>query len=223
MNYLINANRPWEGTPSRGWTPISLGGLWGPLVAICCCLFSACSGCSKSGRIHRHYLADTSRGRGSSDSLGRGSFRDSGASVGPAVGPTVSSQSDEGRTTVKMQKHNGVYQIPVTIDGSEMYFIFDTGAGLISISTVEATFLYKQGKLTDDDVVGKADFLDANGNISSDVIVRLKEVTIGNRTIRNVDASVVANTKAPLLFGQSALEKFGKISIDYARGEISFE
>ena len=192
-------------------------------VAICCCLFSACSGCSKSGRIHRHYLADTSRGRGSSDSLARGSLRDSGPSVGPAVGPTVSSQSDEGRTTVKMQKRNGVYQIPVTIDGSEMYFIFDTGAGLISISTVEATFLYKQGKLTDDDVVGKADFLDANGNISSDVIVRLKEVTIGNRTIRNVDASVVANTKAPLLFGQSALEKFGKISIDYARGEISFE
>jgi len=192
-------------------------------VAICSCLFSACSGCSKSGRIHRHYLADTSRGRGSSDSLARGSLRDSGPSVGPAVGPTVSSQSDEGRTTVKMQKRNGVYQIPVTIDGSEMYFIFDTGAGLISISTVEATFLYKQGKLTDDDVVGKADFLDANGNISSDVIVRLKEVTIGNRTIRNVDASVVANTKAPLLFGQSALEKFGKISIDYARGEISFE
>ncbi len=192
-------------------------------VAICCCLFSACSGCSKSGRIHRHYLADTSRGRGSSDSLARGSLRDSGPSVGPAVGPTVPSQGDEGRTTVKMEKHNGVYQIPVTIDGSEMYFIFDTGAGLISISTVEATFLYKQGKLTDDDVVGKADFLDANGNISSDVIVRLKEVTIGNRTIRNVDASVVANTKAPLLFGQSALEKFGKISIDYARGEISFE
>jgi aspartyl protease family protein len=143
--------------------------------------------------------------------------------VGPAVGPTVPSQGDEGRTTVKMEKSNGVYKIPVTINGSEMYFIFDTGAGMISISTVEATFLYKQGKLSDDDIVGKADFLDANGNISSDVIIRLKEVTIGNRTIRNVDASVVGNTKAPLLFGQSALEKFGKISIDYSKGEISFE
>lgn len=190
-------------------------------VALCCCLFSACSGCSKSGRIrHRLVAADSLHG---SDSFGRRSFRDSGASVGPAVGPTVPSQGDEGRTTVKMEKRNGVYQIPVTINGSEMYFIFDTGAGMISISTVEATFLYKQGKLSDDDVVGKADFLDANGNISQDVIIRLKEVTIGNRTIRNVDASVVGNAKAPLLFGQSALEKFGKISIDYSRGEISFE
>ncbi|HEV2480290.1 MAG TPA: retropepsin-like aspartic protease [Puia sp.] len=178
-------------------------------VALCCCLFSACSGCSKSGRIHHRLVV--------ADSLRRPD------SVGPAVGPTVPAQGDEGRTTVKMEKRNGVYQIPVTINGSEMYFIFDTGAGMISISTVEATFLYKQGKLSDDDVVGKADFLDANGNISQDVIIRLKEVTIGNRTIRNVDASVVGNAKAPLLFGQSALEKFGKISIDYSKGEISFE
>ena len=217
MNYSISSK--------RGMRPSSLGWLglqWMVVyVAVCCCLFSACSGCSKSGRMHHRYVADTSRG--ASDSLARGGFRDSGPSVGPAAGPTVPTQGDEGRTTVKMEKRNGVYQIPVTIDGSEMYFIFDTGAGLISISTVEATFLYKQGKLTDDDVVGKADFLDANGNISSDVIVRLKEVTIGNRTIRNVDASVVGNAKAPLLFGQSALEKFGKISIDYGKGEISFE
>jgi aspartyl protease family protein len=186
-------------------------------VAAVCCAFSACSGCSKSGRIHRRLSA-------ANDSVGgRLTRRDSGATVGPSSAPTVPAQSDVGRTVVKMEKRNGVYQIPVTINGSEMYFIFDTGAGLISISTVEATFLYKQGRLTDDDIVGKADFLDANGNISQDVIVRLKEVTIGNRTIRNVDASVVGNTKAPLLFGQSALEKFGKISIDYERGEISFE
>lgn len=185
------------------------------VAVVGCCLFSGCSGCSKSGRIHRR-LSQMDTGAGHSP-------RDSSGTVGPANGPTVPSAGDAGRTVVKMEKRNGVYQIPVMINGSEMYFIFDTGAGLISISTVEATFLYKQGKLTDDDIVGKADFLDANGNISQDVIVRLKEVTIGNRTIRNVEASVVGNTKAPLLFGQSALEKFGKISIDYERGEISFE
>ena len=183
-------------------------------AAVFCALLPGCSGCSKSGRIHRRFAEDTAS---------HGVSRDTGARVGPAVGPTVPSQDDVGRTTVKMEKRNGVYQIPVTINGSEMYFIFDTGAGMISISTVEVTFFYKQGKLTDDDIVGKADFLDANGNISQDVIIRLKEVTIGNRTIRDVEASVVANSKAPLLFGQSALEKFGKISIDYSRGEISFE
>jgi aspartyl protease family protein len=191
-------------------------------VAALCCVFSACSGCSKSGRIRRR-LVDAGR---TEDTVSRG-VRDSsvrlGPSVGPPSGPTVPSRDDVGRTSVKMEKRNGVYQIPVTINGSEMYFIFDTGAGMISISSVEATFLYKQGRLKDEDFVGKADFLDANGNISEDVIIVLKEVTIGNRTIRNIQASVVANAKAPLLFGQSALEKFGKISIDYNKGEISFE
>jgi aspartyl protease family protein len=187
-------------------------------VAALCCVFSACSGCSKSGRIRRR-LVDAGR---TEDTVSRG-LRDSSVRVGPAVGPTVPSRDDVGKTSVKMEKRNGVYQIPVTINGSEMYFIFDTGAGMISISSVEATFLYKQGRLKDEDFVGKADFLDANGNISEDAIIILKEVTLGNRTIRNIQASVVGNAKAPLLFGQSALEKFGKISIDYNKGEISFE
>jgi aspartyl protease family protein len=187
-------------------------------VAAFCCVFSACSGCSKSGRIRRR-LVDAGR---TEDTVSSG-LRDSSVRVGPAVGPTVPSRDDVGKTSVKMEKRNGVYQIPVTINGTEMYFIFDTGAGMISISSVEATFLYKQGRLKDEDFVGKADFLDANGNISEDAIIILKEVTLGNRTIRNIQASVVGNAKAPLLFGQSALEKFGKISIDYNKGEISFE
>ena len=175
-------------------------------VATLCCFLSACSGCSRSGRIKRRVGSDTV------------------ATAGSAGGPSTTVDRPLGeKTIVKMAKQNGVYQIPVTINGSEMYFIFDTGAGMISISTVEATFLYKQGKLTDDDIIGKANFLDAQGNISEDVLIRLKEVTIGNRKIRNIDASVVGNAKAPLLFGQSALEKFGKISIDYGKGEISFE
>jgi aspartyl protease family protein len=188
-------------------------------VAALCCIFSACSGCSKSGRIRRR-LVDAGR---TEDTVSRVGARDSSVRVGPAVGPTVPTRDDVGKTSVKMEKKNGVYQIPVTINGSEMYFIFDTGAGMISISSVEATFLYKQGRLKDEDFVGKADFLDANGNISEDAIIILKEVTLGNRTIRNIQASVVGNAKAPLLFGQSALEKFGKISIDYGKGEISFE
>ena len=67
------------------------------------------------------------------------------------------------KTTIKMQKFGGVYHIPVVINGTEMFFIFDTGASSISISNTEAYFLYKQGKLTKDDIVGEQDFIDANG------------------------------------------------------------
>lgn len=128
-----------------------------------------------------------------------------------------------GKTIIKMTKKDGVYMIPVDINDVEMFFIFDTGAGLISISETEASFLYKQGKLTDEDFIGTANFVDANGDISEGTIIMLKSVKIGDRVLSNIEASVVHNMKAPLLFGQSALEKFGKISIDYNKGQIIFE
>ena len=158
-----------------------------------------CSGCSKSGRMRRTHVSSS-------------------------VQPTEEIKSiPAGKTVVTMQKESGVYKIPVSINGVPMDFIFDTGAGLISISNVEASYLYKQGKLTDEDLIGTSDFIDANGNISEGGIIRLKEVTISNRTIYNINATVVNNSKAPLLFGQSALEKFGSISIDYKKSTITFE
>ena len=127
------------------------------------------------------------------------------------------------KTTIKMEKVNGVYEIPTEIDDIPMHFIFDTGAGMISISETEARFLYKQGKLTQSDIIGTANFMDANGVISEGTIIILKTVKLGNRSLKNVEASVVHNLSAPLLMGQSALEKFGKISIDYGKSEITFE
>ena len=82
------------------------------------------------------------------------------------------------KAIIKMEKVNGVYQIPVSINGIPMHFIFDTGASTISISVTEASFLYKQGLLINDDIVGKANFSDANGNISEGTIIILKTVFI---------------------------------------------
>ena len=165
-----------------------------------CMLLSGCNGCSKSGQKKR--LAN--------DEQSNYTKRDK-------------SVSSERKTIIKMKKINGVYEIPTEINGIPMTFIFDTGAGLISISETEATFLYKQGKLFKEDIIGTSNFIDANGDISEGTIINLKTVKIGNRILRNVKASVVHNLGAPLLMGQSALEYFGKIAIDYQRGEITFE
>jgi len=127
------------------------------------------------------------------------------------------------RTVVKFTQENGVLKIPVIINGTEMYFIFDTGAGLISISQSVADDLYRQGKLKDSDFIGKGQFSDANGDITEGSIINLKSVTIGNRELNDVQASVTQGQNAPLLFGQSALQKFGKVSIDYSTNEITFE
>lgn len=134
-----------------------------------------------------------------------------------------STVDSKGKTTIKMTKRSGVYFIPCKINGSEMEFIFDTGASDITMSLTEALFLYKQGTLTDDDFLGTQQYQIANGNIEEGTIIKLKTVEIGNRKLYNVQASIVHNLQAPLLLGQSALNKFGKISIDYNKGEITFE
>lgn len=160
---------------------------------------NGCSGCSKSGRINQNNRTKTTQTKE------RNQTRFSG------------------KTVLKMQKENGVYKIPVKVNGVDMDFIFDTGAGLISISNLEASYLYKQGKLSASDVIGQGNFTDANGDISVGTIIKLRELSIGDRKIYDIEASVVNNTKAPLLFGQSALEQFGKVSIDYGNGTITFE
>ena len=133
------------------------------------------------------------------------------------------SSKSKGKTTIKMTKKGGVYEIPCKINGTSMEFIFDTGASDITISLTEAMFLYKQGTLTDDDFLGTQQYQIANGAIEEGTIINLSTVEIGGRILHNVKASTIHNMEAPLLLGQSALSKYGIISIDYNRNEITFE
>jgi aspartyl protease family protein len=131
-------------------------------------------------------------------------------------------ENEDQTTTISMREESGVYFVPIEINGVNMEFVFDTGASSISISENEALFLLKQGKLSENDFIGEVQFSDANGDISEGTIVNLKSVKIGDKVVYNVKASIVHNQIAPLLFGQSAMNRFGKITIDYNNNEITF-
>jgi aspartyl protease family protein len=169
---------------------------------------SACSGCANTDR--------TARNKQSANQIETPEVIEKQPEVQP-------SKKWEGTTEINMIRENGIYKVPIEINGSKMDFIFDTGASSICISETEAKFLVKQGTLNQDDVIGEESFSDANGDISSGMVVKLKSVKIGDRVLNNVQALIVPNDKAPLLLGQTALAQFGKISIDYQKGTISFE
>jgi aspartyl protease family protein len=128
-----------------------------------------------------------------------------------------------GKCIIPIQHQDGVLLIPAKVNDIPMKFIFDTGASTISMSLTEANFLVKQGNLTQNDIEGNTEFMDANGNISEGCVINLKKVQIGDAIIHNVKASVVMNQDAPLLFGQTALSKFGKVSIDYNNNQLILE
>ena len=112
------------------------------------------------------------------------------------------------------RKPGGTFEIPCDINGLPLQMIFDTGASDVTISSVEANFMLKNGYLSEKDVKGRKYYQIANGEISAGTVITLREVKIGDAVLKNVDASVVKSQKAPLLLGQSAMERFGTITID---------
>lgn len=115
---------------------------------------------------------------------------------------------------VPFTKEGTLYKVKCSVNELPLSFIFDTGASDVSMSMVEATFMMKNGYLSKKDVIGSANFLDANGNINAGTVINLRKVDLGGVTIGNVRASVVQNQKAPLLLGQTVLNRAGKIEID---------
>ena len=121
---------------------------------------------------------------------------------------------------IPFTRANGVTKVKCEINGLPLQFVFDTGASTVSISKLEATFMYKNDYLTSKDIVGKSAFVDANGDISVGTIIILKNVALGGFVLENVRASVVENDKAPLLLGQTVLSLLGKVEIDNERNVL---
>lgn len=126
--------------------------------------------------------------------------------------------------SVPMTKTGGVYEIPVTINGVlKLNFIFDAGAADVSISSDVALTLIRTGTVREEDFIGTESYKFADGSIAKSKVFIIKEIQIGNKKIKNVRASISKSLNAPLLLGQSVLNRFGKVSIDYIKKVIIFE
>ena len=130
-------------------------------------------------------------------------------------------ETEEQVTEISMKRSpGGTFEIPCSINGLALQMIFDTGASDVTISSVEANFMFKNGYLAENDIRGKRYYQNATGEINAGTVIKLREVKIGDAVLKNVDASVVKNQQAPLLLGQSALERFGTITIDNVNNKL---
>lgn len=118
------------------------------------------------------------------------------------------------QTTIIMEKENGVYKVPCKVNGLPLKFIFDTGASDVSISLTEAMFMLKNGYLKKEDLGESVYFSIANGDVEKGTKLNLKEIEFGGLKLYNISASIAHQTSAPLLLGQSVIEKLGKIQLD---------
>ena len=124
-------------------------------------------------------------------------------------------------TEVAISRHSGgTFEVPCSVNGLNLSMLFDTGASDVTISSVEANFMLKNNYLSKDDIKGKNYYQIANGDLVEGTVITLREVKVGEALLHNVDASVVKSQKAPLLLGQSVMERFGTITIDNINSKL---
>lgn len=133
------------------------------------------------------------------------------------VNQNSSNNSDSTEKTVEIpfSKDGNMCKVKCFVNGLPLHFIFDTGASDVSISSVEATFMLKNEYLLRSDIRGSQNYMNANGEISIGTVINLRDVKLNDElSLSDIRASVVHNQSAPLLLGQSILERLGKIEID---------
>ncbi len=117
------------------------------------------------------------------------------------------------QTVIQMVADQGVYKVPCEVNGLKVKMVFDTGAAAVSISENLAEMMLENGYLSANDFGDKGKALTADGRIVDNTLVNLREVKIGDIKLADVKAVVIGGQRTPLLFGQSAIQRLGEVSI----------
>lgn len=114
---------------------------------------------------------------------------------------------------IEMKKEGGVYKIPCEVNGLKLQFVFDTGASTVSLSSSVAEFMLDHDYLKKEDINGTVKMRQADGTTYDAYKVKLRTINIGGYVLHDVLGVITKNQNTPLLLGQTALEKLGKISV----------
>jgi clan AA aspartic protease (TIGR02281 family) len=129
------------------------------------------------------------------------------------------SQSDE--VIIPFTKNSSnVLETDILLNGYKSRFIFDTGASNVSFSSKLYKTLVQKGLITQSDIIREIETVMANGDIAKALIVNIKRIDLGDSYLENIEAMIIKGNNVPPLLGQSALEKFGTITIDNQKSLI---
>lgn len=114
-------------------------------------------------------------------------------------------------------RDNNQIWIPVKLNGVTMDMLYDTGFnGSVSMSLLELQILAKQGRFSEDDVLGTSYSSIADGSIVDNGVIRIHTLQIADDLIiQNVNASVAMNQEAPMLIGREVFYQVAsKVEVD---------
>lgn len=135
-------------------------------------------------------------------------------------------ETENNTVKVKYREMNGVYVIPVKLNGVSKDMIFDSGCSGISISSLEIMELLKYGQISETDIEGYSENLIADGSSVVNMVINLKSIQIGEGDnaiiLTNRKATVVDNLAAPVLIGGEVIKEMANVSFDQENKTINF-
>lgn len=146
-----------------------------------------------------------------------------GDNIGRIDSDTTDRANSEKSSIVSLIKTGGVYEIPVMLnDVLKINVIIDSGAADVSIAPEVALTLIRTGTIKETDWLPGQMYSFANGSTATSARFKLHSIKMGNQIINDIPTSIANSVRAPMLLGQSALQRFGKYTIDYKKGTIEF-
>lgn len=128
--------------------------------------------------------------------------------------------------SIPYDEMGGVKVIPVKLNGVTMNMIYDTGCSGLHLSLNELQTLYKNGKLTSEDILDVEYTSIADGSIVENGSINIKEIKIGNDedglVLHNKTATVALNQVAPILLGNAVLDELASVEVDNVKKTINF-
>jgi peptidoglycan-associated lipoprotein len=139
------------------------------------------------------------------------------------LGKTVQIQINPDDNVLKytVAPKTGFIMANCIINGYTIQFTFDTKQ-IAQISVDEALKLLSSGAIGKEDFKGNPDEVLANSTIANRAILVIKELTIANVTVKDIEFMVNSNLGYPLILGNSVLSAFGDYSIDTQSQQLIF-
>lgn len=128
--------------------------------------------------------------------------------------------------SIQYEEMGGVKIIPVKLNGVTLNMIYDTGCSGIHLSLNELQTLCKNGKLSQEDVLGVEYSSIADGSIVKNGSINIKEIKIADGdnclVLHNKKATVALNQDAPILLGNNVLDELASVEVDNVNKKINF-
>ncbi len=125
------------------------------------------------------------------------------------------------QTIIKLEKEGNEYFTNGTVNGLKIKMTIATGSTETGISPVEAMYMIKNGYIKKDDILRGVSYESADGDITDGAEVMLRKIDMSGVVLTDIKAIVIGSLNVPLLIGQNALKKLGKITLDYANNTLT--